>query len=582
MSVKIEEFVAHLGWEVDAAQLEEFNAQVKDTVKFFAKAAAAITGASVALAAFTVATNKQTAEMANLADSVGLSVDALMALDSVAQAIGKDSETIIDLVEEMNNKFGEMAALGKMTAVEESMKILGLRYKELKDLQPEEQFIKILDAAKDLEDHQKAVAGVDMLFGGEANKILGFIRTIDGSLDDFIAKRKELNFLSNEGIQQAIKFNVAWADTTSVIKTAGAEFAALLGKELRPLLEEFVTWVRANRELIKIKLALWAERVGWFLNVVFRTLKWGLVVLQRITAAFGGLENVLALIAGIITGLGLVKLIQLFIKLAPLIMKAVAAVKSFGVAGALLGTKWLGTLGLLALAGLAINSLIRMFEGRDSLVGDIGEKTGEQLQTAAHAMAEWFGWTGVEYDAFVVRWVEQTQKLWDSISGFFKEMFNLDWAGLFEAWGATWSMAVNKLRRLWHEFIAWFSTAVPNAILKTARKIARQVFEIVRQIPVVGKLITGPIEEIRAGMPGSPVTRQRPSPGVTQTINQTRAMQSAITNVSKQGGDIYVTAPMSITQQPGESGEALARRIRQGFREEMSLAIRDNDTGIEY
>ncbi|MCK4960790.1 MAG: hypothetical protein KAT00_15360, partial [Planctomycetes bacterium] len=179
MAVRIEEFVAYLGWQVDDDDLEAFNRQVDDTISYFAKVGAAIVGATAALTAFTVATNKETAQQANLAESVGITTETLEALSGVARSLGLDTDNVIDLMEEMNNKFGEMKGLGELITLQEGVQLLGLRYKELKDLEPEQQFLKILDAAKNLEDQQQAVSGVDMIFGGEANKILGAIRQID-------------------------------------------------------------------------------------------------------------------------------------------------------------------------------------------------------------------------------------------------------------------------------------------------------------------------------------------------------------------------------------------------------------------
>lgn len=584
MAVKIEEFVAYLGWEVDSSELKKFKDQAKDAAGFVAKIGAAIAGATAALSAFTVVTNKQTAEMANLADSVGISVDALVALDSVAQGLGKDTETIVDLVEEMNNKFGEMKGLGELTSLQEGVKLLGLEYKNLKDLKPEEQFTTILDAAKNLEDQQRAVSGVDMIFGGEANKILGSIRQIDGSLADLIERRKQLNFLSEDGAEKAKEFNALWVNAGTVAKTASAEFAALLGDSLSPLLKEFLEWVRANRELIKLKIAEWAEKVGRFLKTVFRVLKQGLLVLDKVIDAFGGLENVLAAIAGIVTGLALVKLVKVFQILIPLIWSAVKAQGAWNLV--MKGGKLAGFIGLIVLAALAINSLVRFFQGKDSLVGDIGGVLGEKLHEWMGDLGEFLGFSREEFDLWVVGLVDDISdgfaSAWEAVSGFFEKLSALTWDDIFDAWKEVWTTFVWWLEGLWNDFVNWLTDTVPNKILSAFRDVLSKAASLVKQIPLIGDLIAGD-EGIkgavaRTGQLAPPI--QQPSPGVTQAITQNRTIQRSISN--QRGGDRTLNMPVTVHQQPGENGEALARRIQRGVREEFASAIRDNDTGVAY
>lgn len=586
MSVKIEEFVAHLGWEVDATQLKDFNAQVKDTISFFAKAAAAIIGATTALTAFTVATTKQTSIQTRLAEAYGMSAEAVENWGFLLGGVGLEAENVLRLAKDLNVRLGQaFAGIGDANTIKDAVAALGIEFELLRKKKPEEQFRTILQAAKDLDDEQAALAASQQLLGRQGAIVTGFLRDQEGSVEDLLREQAKYNLLTEENREQAKAFVALVDNTGAVLDSAKASFAAFLGEALSPLLKEFLEWVKANRELIKTRIAEWAERVGRFIEITFRVLKWGFFALKKVVDAFGGLENVLAGLAGIIAGIGISKLIKLFTLLGPLIVKGTKAIKAFGAAGAIAGGKWMLLGGLLLIAGLAINSLIRWFQGRDSLVGDLGEKTGEQIQKGIHALAEWMGISGEILDRAIVITIDKIEdmfaSIWRGISGFFKEMWNLDWPGLFEAWGAVWSMAVNSLRRLWDDFLHWFTITMPQKILIALAKLVPRAIQILRQIPLVGEAVAGALKNIQIGLSG-PAARQQTSPGVTQTINQTKAMQSAVTNISRQGGDIYVTAPMSITQQPGESGEALARRIQQGFREEMSLAIRDNDTGIEY
>ena len=580
MAVKIEEFVAYLGFEVDASALKEFKKQVKETAIFFKQVATAVVGATAALTGYTIITNKQTRQVAALAESVGITVDAVIALEGLAFALGKDSETVIDLVEEMNNKFGEMKGLGELTSLQEGVKLLGLEYKNLKDLNPEQQFLTILDAAKELDDQQRAASGVDMIFGGEANKIIGSIRQIDGSLASFIEQRKQLNFLSEEGIEQAKAFSNLWGSVETIAKTVSAEFAALLGQTLKPLLIEFLKFVQENRDLIKVRIAEWAERLGRFLEVVFRILRWGVLVINDVASALGGLENVLALIAGIFAGIGLVKVIKLFETLSPLIDKAVKAVKALDVATVKMAAKWVAAAALIVLAGLAVNSLIRYFQGKDSLVGDLGVLIAEQMEIGMDALAEFFGFSKDEFQRWLVVTVDIISDVfstaWKIVSEFFERFASMSWSDVFNTWIFIFKSYIEDLRNLWSSFADWLVSVIPTKILTAFRNMFQQVRSWVSEIPFVGGIVKGGT----AAAGAQPV--QVPSTAALQTATQSRDMRRTVNNLSKRSGDIYIDAPMSITQREGESGEGLARRIETGIRTEFAQAIRDNDTGVDY
>lgn len=583
MAVRIEEFVAYLGWQVDDDDLEAFNESVDDTISYFAKVSAAIVGATAALTAFTVVTNKETAQQANLAESVGITTETLEALSSVARGLGLEADNVIDLMEEMNNKFGEMKGLGELTSLQEGVKLLGLEYKNLKNLEPEQQFLTILDAAKNLEDQQKAVSGVDMIFGGEANKILGAIRQIDGSLEEFIQKRKQLNFLTEDAIEQAKEFNLLWEGFTTVMKTVKAAFAAYLGEALQPLLEEFLDWVRANRELIKLKVAEWAEKVGKFLEIIFRALKWGAFVLDRVIDAFGGLENVLAAVSGVLIGIGIAKTVDLIRKAIPIVRAAAAAFRALN--WAMIG-KWAAIAAAIALVGLAINSLIRWSKGQDSLLGDMIEENKADI-------AEFFGMTEEEFDEFIKdfkQWisdfVDGVDWLFDDVGGslsdFFEDFSEMSWQDVIDVWKWIFQEFIDWLEGVWQGFVDWITTTVPNAISNAFQKALNSARKWASQLPLVGELIEAPqaVGALGAGVAGQPA-RQIASASAQQAAAAASLVRNTVNNVqANRGGTGPIT--MNITQREGESGEALGRRIVDGVREEFATAVRDNDTGVVY
>lgn len=214
------------------------------TVAFGASAAAMSTAVTM--------TNKLTGEQTALAQSLNVSADGFAAWSGLAKEIGFDSERVGDLMEELNNKIGESAGLEEITPVTESLQMLGLSFGELNALKPEEQFLRVAQAVKELDDHQKATSAADILMGGEANKFFGYLRSREEGMEELLAQQKRLNVLSDDGRAGAQRYNVAFARFSTVVSSVWQEVSGLIGGALAPVVEEWgpklADWVRENRE----------------------------------------------------------------------------------------------------------------------------------------------------------------------------------------------------------------------------------------------------------------------------------------------------------------------------------------------
>lgn len=275
MAITVEQFVAELGWDIDSTQFKEFQGQIERAGQDLKRLTKWIVGAGAAITGMAVVTNEATAQQYRLAQSVGASAETVEALSHTLGGLGFDSERVVDLIEEMSNKFGELKGLGEMTSATDALKILNLEFQNLRDLAPEEQFIAIMDAAKSMADQQEAVSAVDMLMGGEANKVLGYLRTQEGSLRDLVTQYRALTLLTEEGREGAVRFSDQWRTLTLVGKSFVQEFSGQFGNAIAPLVEDTVDWAIANKALIKSEVKDWAEGladairdIGGFLRVL--------------------------------------------------------------------------------------------------------------------------------------------------------------------------------------------------------------------------------------------------------------------------------------------------------------------------
>ncbi|GFM34023.1 hypothetical protein [Desulfovibrio subterraneus] len=219
-----------------------------------AKFTAVITTGAAAVGTAITMTNSMTAKQEGLAKSLGISGEYMRIWGGIASEAGLEADNVGDLIEEMSNKLGESKGLAEITPVTEALQILGLQFEELKDLKPEEQFNRIAEAAKNLDDHQKAVSAADILMGGEGNKFIGYLRTRKEGVNELLAQQKRLNLLTEEGTKGAFAYNTAMSRFTAVVGSAWQEVSGLVGGALAPLIEDMgpklADWLRENRATI--------------------------------------------------------------------------------------------------------------------------------------------------------------------------------------------------------------------------------------------------------------------------------------------------------------------------------------------
>jgi len=201
----VTELVTKFGFEGSTAPLSSYNKMLGKTIKKLAAYASASLGISTVLGPAMISIiNTQTAQMSSLAEAVGLTTREFQAYSSVSKQIGLSSDVVIDLVEEMNNKFGESNALVSkgekpLTAVSDALGILGLKYKDIASLDPGAQFRAVSKAIEDMPDPQRAASAADILFGGEANKFFANMKKTGQSLDMLTKRYEKINFLTKDG-----------------------------------------------------------------------------------------------------------------------------------------------------------------------------------------------------------------------------------------------------------------------------------------------------------------------------------------------------------------------------------------------
>lgn len=334
--------------KIDAAT-SKVTASLFDVGK---KSAQGIAALSTALVVGAGAVNQMKLESDNMTRAMGLSVETVEAVASGIKGIGLNAENVTDLAEEMANKFGESLGIEEMTAVTESLGILGLQFEEIKKLSPDEQFKAITDAALKMNDATQASAAVDMLFSGEANKIISTLRLQGKSMEDITKNYQMMNFRTDQSRKGAEDMAKAQSTTAKIIGSLTQEVSGLIGKALAPMITKFNEFMINNKELISQNLDKlfnsignsvgdvghhmetligWIGDLGANFNEFLKWAKWVGIV----TVAITGLAIAMNALIGVFTVFNLV--------LAnPVILAVVAVVGALAAAAYLVYSNWDG------------------------------------------------------------------------------------------------------------------------------------------------------------------------------------------------------------------------------------------------
>lgn len=304
MSGILDRFVTILGYEIDDAGLKNYTTSISNLASNVAKIGAAASGSIVGLLAGTAALTAEIAKTEALSAAVGIDSTTVEAIRGHVKGLGFDADHVTSLVEEMNNKLGESKGLKEITPVTESLKILGLQFKNIKDLKPEEQFAKISDAILGMKDQQKAIAAADILMGGEANRIFATLRnTGKKSMAEIIAEAQKLNLETEKSRAGAVAYASAWSTATGIVASFKNLVGGLAGEKLTLYVNAFKQWVIVNKELIQTSTAEFIAKVATAFSAIWRVIGSVITAFSNFSRAVGVSKGA---ILGIVFALGLI------------------------------------------------------------------------------------------------------------------------------------------------------------------------------------------------------------------------------------------------------------------------------------
>ncbi|HGH3389918.1 TPA: hypothetical protein ACJIKV_004628 [Citrobacter freundii] len=238
--------------------------------------------------------NTETAERAGIARSYGVDYETYAAWDSLARLMGLNGENVGDLFEEYRNKvFDDDNGATDKGAIQEVFGALGLKAGVMTGKNNQEQVEFLFDRLLQVENEQMAAGMADALFGGEANKILTWMRLSGKTYRELISEQKRYNLVTKAGADGAVQGHMALSNLRNVMSSSIDEISGQLGKDLSPHiqrvtddlaawfktggLEKIQTFIRDDALPVLIDLSEWMWKFGKVLaGITQKAIEWGL------------------------------------------------------------------------------------------------------------------------------------------------------------------------------------------------------------------------------------------------------------------------------------------------------------------
>ncbi len=166
---------------------EDIAKQSRDLVNKLGQLAV---GAGAGLALITERTITAGAEMGRLAETVGVSSQALSEWQYAAKSFNIEGDKMADIFKDVSEKVGEFAAVGSGGATD-LFEQLNLKASELVKLAPDQQLIKIGEALDEVGTRSERIAFMEML-AGDASRLLPLLEDNAKGLKDMQDEAREL------------------------------------------------------------------------------------------------------------------------------------------------------------------------------------------------------------------------------------------------------------------------------------------------------------------------------------------------------------------------------------------------------
>jgi len=214
--------------------------------------------APAAMFAGAIQMNAETSEKLGLAKSYGVGIDKYGAWENITSKAGLNGENVGDLAEELTNKIGEKDNEKRLNPM---LSQINLSKRRMAGWSREKQFDEVMNRISRLKDEKQAASLADQLMGGEANKIMTYMRMTGKTWEQTMADARKSNLLTQEGAEGAARAHFAVTNLWGAITSGLSDTLGKIGGELAPDIERFkestISWFKENQGAFVEEIKNW-------------------------------------------------------------------------------------------------------------------------------------------------------------------------------------------------------------------------------------------------------------------------------------------------------------------------------------
>ena len=204
------------------------------------KLTAPIVAATGAIFALATKTGDYADRILDLTDITGMSAKSIQEWQHVAKIAGVETETITNAVEGLVRRLPQLEAEGGRST--EQLKKLGLSFKDLDAMHPDEMIDTLVKSLSDMEDPLERNAIGSSLFGGSWKDIAPILSVGSDNLDDLKNRAHELGtVMGDDALNKANEFRQGMVELKSSFQGAFQEIAS---KFMPILVDEVVPFIQ--------------------------------------------------------------------------------------------------------------------------------------------------------------------------------------------------------------------------------------------------------------------------------------------------------------------------------------------------
>ena len=248
-------FFAKIGLEPDKNSFETGNKLIDTVANSFNKLISSAKNAAVVLAGTAVATGVVESSNYKTATAIGISTEALNTWKAAAKIAGVDANGLVSSMGRLSSVMGHLQIDGQgLEAYSDQLWKLGLGINNLENMEPDQAFKKIFEAAHDMlstNSMTDVALRVKDVLGEEAMNFFIEIERQGKTIDQFLLGASKTQFTTNEDNQKAADF----AKEVNTLKVTMESIGKLLGSDvggvMTPYLQSLNSWIQSNGEDIK-------------------------------------------------------------------------------------------------------------------------------------------------------------------------------------------------------------------------------------------------------------------------------------------------------------------------------------------